>query len=62
MNSEPVPIVAEPTPLIASSNKCAMATFSLCLNVGTGLLTGRTKNRSLPLALLEAWWLAPALA
>ena len=43
--------------------KCAMATFSLCSNVVTGLLTGMTKNRlCMPLASLEAPWIAPAPA
>ena len=42
--------------------KYAMATFSLCFNVITGLLTGMTKNQTLPLASLQALWLAPAPA
>ena len=49
MNFEPVPIIAQATPsqqvVALPPTKCAMATFSLCLNTATGLLTGVTKNR-----------------
>ena len=49
MNFESVPIIAQATPsqqvVALAPTKCAMATFSLCLNVATGLLIGMTKNK-----------------
>ena len=49
MNFESVPIIAQATPLTAvvalAPTECAMATFSLCSNVATGLLTCMTKKR-----------------
>ena len=61
MNFEPVPVLQGPHPSLQAPalvpTKCAMATFSLCSNVATRLLTGM---RPRPLALLEARWLAPA--
>ena len=35
----------EPVTISMAQTKCAMATFLLCSNVATGLLTGMTKNR-----------------
>ena len=37
--------VAEATSLTATKCTCAMATFSLCSNVATGLLTGMNRPR-----------------